>query len=215
MNDKLRMFGVHNPDQYWVDREAAGRTARKRVHYFIKDLVSSCVNSPANVLICGVGDGHEYRLCAEDFNTWGVEFSQYAIDQYEFNTDKIIKADLNHSIPEFSVQFDAITVSMVLHWLDDPEQFLRRAKASLTATGKLIVIIPNITYYRYRLKYLFGHFPPISASHRNFQTPAEVEHLFMLSGYKINKRTASKQVFKSKMWPTLFATDVGYILEPQ
>ena len=215
MADKPRTFGVNDADQYWSGREAVGRTSKKRVHYFIKELVSSCLTSSGNVLICGVGDGHEYRLCAENFDTWGVELSQYAIDQYEFNTDKIVQADLNQDIPKFAVQFDAITVSMVLHWLDDPEQFLRGAKTSLTATGKLVVIIPNITHYRHRLKFMVGHFPPISLSHKNFQTPAEVEKLFQISGYKIIKRAASKNVFKAHRWPSLFATDIGYILEPE
>jgi len=216
MNDsKIRAFGVDNADTYWQERESVGRTSEKRVHLFIRELVFKYTKPPGNVLICGVGDGHEYRLCAERIDTWGVEMSQYAIDQYEFDTDKIINADLNNGIPEFPVKFNAITVSMVLHWLDDPEQFLIGAKSSLEPNGCLVVIIPNITYYRYRLGFLMGHFPPISPSHKNFQTSSEVEQMFLRAGFNIVERSASKNAMKTRMWPRLFATDIGYVLKPE
>ena len=215
MADTPRVFGVSDADRYWSDREAVGHTSLKRVHHFIRALVGRCAAPPANVLVCGVGDGHEYRLCAESYDTWGVEISRYAIDQYEFETGRIAQADLNEGFPVFDVRFDAITVSMVLHWLDDPGLFLRQAKALLTESGKLVVIIPNITHYRHRLKFLLGHFPPISLSHKNFQTPHEVEGVFEQSGYRVLERAPSKPSLKARLWPTVFATDIGYVIEPK
>ncbi len=214
MSKEPRTFGVNDSDQYWRDRKAAGRTSEKRVHHFIRAMVDECVPEPGKVLICGVGDGHEYRLCAERHQTWGVEMSRHAIEQYEFATDRIENADLNSGFPSFNSPFDAITVSMVLHWLTNPEQFLHEAKSLLSEGGSLVVVIPNITYYRHRLKFLLGHFPPISTSHKNFQTPAEVEDLFRRAGYRILKRAASKPALKCRLFPTLFATDLGYILQP-
>ncbi|HJP52304.1 MAG: class I SAM-dependent methyltransferase [Pseudomonadales bacterium] len=212
--EKIRTYGVDSADNYWREREAEGRVSEKRVHRFIRDLVVINVGDSGNVLICGVGDGHEYRLCAKHFNTWGVEMSRYAIEQYDFDTHNIVEANLNNGIPDFEEKFDAITISMVLHWLDDPEEFLSQAKSSLTENGCLVVVIPNITYYQYRLKYLFGHFPPISASHKNFQTPIEVEQLFRRAGYRIIERLSSKDAIKTRTWPTLFATDIGYVIKP-
>ncbi|MEO2056208.1 MAG: methyltransferase domain-containing protein [Flavobacteriaceae bacterium] len=216
MKHKIREFGIEDADHYWKDRKDSGRVAEKRIHHFIKELVDTVTNSDstAKILICGVGDGHEYRLCAENYQTWGVEMSQYAIDQYEFNNDTIVNADLNNGIPEFNENFDGIVVSMVLHWLDDPESFLKESKVKLTEHGKLIIVIPNITHYRYRLGFLAGHFPPISASHKNFQTPAEMEDMFNKAGYDIEKRAAVKPVLKARLYPTLFATEIGYILKP-
>jgi ubiquinone/menaquinone biosynthesis C-methylase UbiE len=214
MKKNIRTFGIHDPDQYWRNRKKDGRTREKPVHHFIRALCNSVTVPGGNVLICGVGDGHEYRLCAKEYETYGVEFSTEAILSYDFPTDRIIQADLNEGIPDFPVKFDAITISMVLHWLDDPKLFLKRAKPFLDKNGALVVIIPNITHYRYRLSYLFGKFPPISLSHKNFQTPLEYEMMFKKAGYWISKRAGSKQAFKSQIWPTLFATDIGYILKP-
>ncbi len=216
MAEKIREFGIDDADHYWKERKNSGRVAEKRIHHFIKELVDEVSNgdSTAKLLICGVGDGHEYRLCAENYQTWGVEMSQYAIDQYPFNKEKIVNADLNHGIPEFDENFNAIVVSMVLHWLDDPATFLKTAKERLAENGRLVTIVPNITHYRYRLRFLTGHFPPISASHKNFQTPAEVEDMFIEAGYTIEKKAPVKPVLKARLFPTLFATEIGYILKP-
>jgi len=214
MTRDIRTFGVNDPDRYWHDRAAAGRTDEKRVHHFIHSLCNELAPEQGNVLICGVGDGHEYRLCSQDHVTYGVEWSAEAIKGYDFSVDQIKQADLNQGIPDFGTKFEAITISMVLHWLDDPEGFLIGARSSLSSDGGLIVIIPNITHYRYRLAYLLGKFPPISPSHKNFQTPAECEAMFERAGYRIVKRDGSKPVLKAQKWPSLFATDIGYILKP-
>ena len=209
-----RTFGVDDPDQYWRDRASAGRTSEKRVHHYIRSLCNELVPKPGNVLICGVGDGHEYRLCSKDHKTYGVEWSAEAIAGYDFPTERIRQADLNVGIPDFDQPFDAIVISMVLHWLDDPQAFLAAARSSLAADGGLVVIVPNITHYRYRLKFLFGAFPAISPSHKNFQTPTEYEAMFRAAGYRIQKRSGSKESFKVQRWPSLFATDIGYLLTP-
>lgn len=214
MPDKIRTFGVKDPDNYWRERAQAGRTAEKRVHHFIHELSNKLSPSRGKVLVCGVGDGHEFRLCSKDHETYGVEWSSEAISGYDFATDNIAQADLNDGLPNFDVKFDVITISMVLHWLDEPEKFLSKCKSSINNNGGLVVIIPNITHYRYRINYLFGTFPPISASHKNFQTPNECEAMFERAGYKIAERSAIKPVFKAQQWPTLFATDIGYILKP-
>lgn len=216
MTNKVREFGVDNADNYWKEREQKGRTSRKRVHYFIKELVDDVVNlsSSANVLICGVGDGHEYSLCDMDYITWGVEMSEYAISQYEFDTERIVQENLNNGIPAFNVKFNSIVVSMVLHWLDEPDSFLEKLQLHLSEDGKLVIVIPNITHYRYRVGFLAGKFPPISPSHKNFQTPIEVEEMFQRAGLTIEKKAPVKNSIKARLWPGLFATEIGYILKP-
>ena len=209
-----RTFGVEDPDQYWRDRATAGRTSEKRVHQYIRTLCNELVTGSGSVLVCGVGDGHEYRLCSQDHKTFGVEWSAEAIAGYDFPTERIKQANLNDGIPDFGEPFDGIVISMVLHWLDDPKAFLENARSSLSPEGGLVVIVPNITHYRYRIKYLFGHFPEISPSHKNFQTPTEYEAMFRQAGYQIVKRGGSKNSFKTQRWPTLFATDIGYLLKP-
>jgi hypothetical protein len=88
-------------------------------------LVNECISGSGEVLVCGVGDGHEYELCSTNHMTYGVEYSSYAISKYDFPTENIKCADLNEGIPDFDIKFDTITVSMVLHWLDDPQRPVR------------------------------------------------------------------------------------------
>lgn len=182
---EFRKFGVDNPDEYWLNRQEKDRVSERRLHRFLSALVDEIFPRRASVLDCGVGSGHVFRLCSEKHETYGVELSAEAIAMCDFPTDNIKQADLNNGIPKFGVKFDVIIASIVLHWLTDPHKNLCQAKDNLSPQGHLLVVIPNITFYRYHIAYLFGRFPPISLSHNNFQAPAEVEQVFEKAGLKI------------------------------
>ena len=214
MSEKIRKFGVDDPDEYWKWRKDIKRTTERRLHRFLKKQIDAIVPKGGRVLDCGMGAGHVFRLCREDYETYGVEISSEAIAMYDFPTDNVKQADLNQSIPDFDVNFDAIVISMILHWMDDPQGFLAKIQKKLTPPGRLLVVIPNITYYRYRIGFLFGKFPPISLSHKNFQVPLESEEMFKRAGLTIEKILTSKTSLKAKLWPRLFATGIIYVLKP-
>lgn len=214
-NEKIRKFGVDNPDRYWLHRKDEKRLSERRLHKFLSNLVEEMVpNKDGKILDCGMGAGHVFRSCQTKYETYGVEISNEAIALYDFPIDNVRQADLNNGIPDFGVKFDVIIASMILHWLSDPYDFLKQARSLLSRGGKLVVVIPNITYYRFRITYLFGRFPPISLSHKNLQVPAEAEQMFKQVGFKIKRRISPKKSIKTKLWPTLFATDIVYVLEP-
>ena len=211
---KLRKFGVENSDEYWLHRQEENRVSERRLHRFLSSLVDEMFPHKARVLDCGVGSGHVFRLCSQKHETYGVELSAEAIAMCDFPTNNIKQADLNNGIPDFGVRFDVIIASMLIHWLDKPHEFLCQAKDNLSPQGRLLVVIPNITFYRYRIAYLFGRFPPISPSHKNFQTPAEVEQMFEKAGLKTEKRLSPRKSIRAKLWPTVFSTDIIYVLKP-
>ena len=210
----LRKYGVDNHNEYWKERASDGRIIERRLHRFLYDIIKKAVPEGRNILDCGVGDGHVFRLCMEKYNVCGIELSDKAIEGYSFPVDNIRLHNLNDGIPEFGVRFDIIVLSNVLHWLDRPGTFLEEARHSLNVNGLLLVVIPNITNYHYRIGYLFGKFPPISLSHKNFQIPGEAEAMFRRSGYHILKRLSPKKSIKARLWPTLFGTDIVYLLKP-
>lgn len=212
MYKALRKFGVGNPDDYWVQRRAQSRASEGRLHRFLNELVDELFPRGARVLDCGAGSGHLFRLCRQKHETHGVEFSAEAIAMCDCPTDNILQADLNDGIPEFGMKFDVVVASMVLHWLNEPLEFLEQAKNILSVAGRLIVAIPNITFYRYRLAYLLGRFPPISCSHKNFQVPAEITQMFRQAGFEIERRLTPKKSIEAKLWPTLFASNIVYVL---
>ena len=213
MSVELRTFGVGDTDVYWRQRQVAGRTKEGRLHRFLARLIDRLVGPGAKVLDCGVGDGHVVRLCRDRQAMYGVELSAHAISRYDFPTDNIRQADLNGGIPDFGLQFDLVLASMILHWLSDPPLFLSRVKAALRSDGYFLVVIPNITYYRFRLAFLLGRFPPISLSHRNFQTPREFEQMVVACGCRIVQRTTPKTSLRARLWPNLFSQDIVYVLQ--
>ena len=208
----MRKFGVENFDNYWEDRAFKGRDHVRRVHRFLFKLLVEKVKERGRILDCGVGDGQLFRMCQKRFDVYGVEMAQEAIDKYQLPKDKVLRSDLNEGIPDFGEKFDAIVASKVLHWLDNPAEFLLDVKNSLKADGLFITVIPNITFYRYRLQFLFGKFPKISLSHKNFQVPREVVEMFSLGGFRVVKRLTTKTSLKARLFPLIFSLDIVYVL---
>lgn len=215
MKTTIRTFGVDSSDVYWQQRKDIGRVNERRLHRFLCNLVDETApREGGKVLDCGMGAGHVFRGCMERHETFGVEISSEAIKMYDFPTDNVRQVDLNDGLPDFGTGFDVIVCSMILHWLDEPVAFLEQARNALTNNGKLIIVVPNITYYRFRLAYLFGRFPPISLSHKNFQVPSEVEQMFQEAGLVVEKRMSPRKSIRAKLRPTLFSADIVYLLKP-
>jgi SAM-dependent methyltransferase len=214
MSEPPRRFGVADADRYWRDRRAARSDRPRRLHRFLADLIRRLCPAGGKVLDCGVGSGHVWRLLGDHVEMYGVDLAGEALAGYGLDAARIRRADLNDGVPDFGLRFDVILASMVLHWLDDPGAFLDRARDRLAPAGRLIVVIPNITYYRHRIAYLFGRFPPISLSHRNFQTPGEFEAMARGCGWRIERRCSPKRSWRARLWPKVFAQDVVYVLAP-
>ena len=214
MTDQLRTFGVKDHDAYWQNRQRADDTKERPLHRFLAEIADEFAPHGAKVLDCGVGDGHTFRLCAKNHDVWGIELSSAAIALSGCPPEKIKQADLNDGIPDFGFRFNVIIVSHVMHWLSDPGLFLDRARERLTPGGKLVLLVPNITNYHHRIRFLFGQFPPVSPSHKNFQTPAELQRMARERGWNIVRLTTPKTSLRARLWPALFAADLVYVLEP-
>ena len=87
-------------------------------------------------------------------------------------------------------------------------------RSHLTPRGRLLIVVPNITNYHYRMRFLFGQFPKISLSHKNVMTPPEVEKMIFRAGLEIERLASSKKSLRHKFWPRLFATGLVYVLKP-
>jgi 2-polyprenyl-3-methyl-5-hydroxy-6-metoxy-1,4-benzoquinol methylase len=214
-DSKMRSFGVDNSDAYWIERNKQGRNQERRLHRFLFDTIGQISPLNGTILDCGTGSGHVFRLCMEKYRVYGIEQSAEAIKGYDFPAVNIKQHDLNNGIPDFGTQFDVIVISMVLHWLNNPAAFLKQAKEKLTSDGRLLVVVPNITYYRFRIAYLLGQFPPISLSHKNFQVPREVEQMFDNTGFQIERRLSPKRSFAVRFLPAVFSSDLVYVLKPR
>ena len=210
----IRRFGVQDYDAYWVNRKSIGDTRQTRCHNFLVSLIQSLVPHGGKVLDCGVGPGHVFRALAEHYETYGVEISDEALQLYDFDTRRIVQADLNDGIPDFGVRFDAIIVSMLIHHLENPPGFLHQVRTRLAPAGYFVPVIPNICYGPFRLRYLAGQFPPISRAHRNFQTAREFEQMVGEADYRQLRRLSPKKTLRARLWPTWFSQDLVYVFQP-
>lgn len=118
------------------------------------------------------------------------------------------KPILNDGIPDFGFAFNGIVASMIIHHLEDPLSFLKQVRDRLAPNGLFLVVHPNISYYKFRLDYLFkGRFPPISSAHRIFLPPHELRALLGCANFEIIKTTSSKPKWRARRWPHLFSQD--------
>lgn len=212
----MATFGVKSYDDYWKTRKATGKTTFTLTHGRIVEVIREYVVPGGRVLDCGVGPAQSYKLLAADYEMSGVEISAEAIALYDFDTARIKQADLNDDIPGFGVRFDGIIASMIIHHLEDPLKFLKRVKDRLAPTGIFLAVHPNISYYKFRLKYLLkGTFPAISSAHRIFLPPHEFRSLLESAGFEVVKVTSSKRKFRARLWPHLFSQDLFCVCRPR
>jgi 2-polyprenyl-3-methyl-5-hydroxy-6-metoxy-1,4-benzoquinol methylase len=147
---------------------------------------------------------------------YGVEISSEAIALYDFDTARIKQANLNDGVPDFGVRFDGIIASMIIHHLEDPLKFLDHVKARLAPEGVFLAVHPNISYYKFRLKYLLkGTFPAISLAHRIFLPPHEFYALLKSANLDIVETTSSKHKLRARLWPHLFSQDLFCVCRVQ
>lgn len=214
MTTQIREFGVRDPNAYWRNRQTKHKIGERRVHKCLASLVDRLAEPGSHVLDCGAGEGHVSRRCSRRYRVHVAELSTEAIRGYDFPIESAHQVDLNDGMPDFSVLFQVIVASCILHWLDKPEAFLKQAESLLAPGGRLVVNIPNITHIKYRFQFLFGRFPEISPSHKNFQTPHEFEAMVRQCGFRIEQRVAPKPIPHVQLWPNLFSHALIYVLAP-
>jgi 2-polyprenyl-3-methyl-5-hydroxy-6-metoxy-1,4-benzoquinol methylase len=197
-------FGVLDYDRYWIARKASADCRETGIHRRIAEIIRSRVHPGRRILDCGVGPGVYFQRLASEYEMHGVEFSAEAIASYQFDHSRVVQFDLNRGLPERGVRFAAIVASMILHHLDDPRTFLRAARAQLDPDGLLLLVHPNLVYFKHRLRLLAGDFPRYSTSHRNFIVPRRLFSMIEGAGFSTDTVTSRKR----KWFPLLFAHEL-------
>ncbi|MBN2517881.1 MAG: class I SAM-dependent methyltransferase [Candidatus Altiarchaeota archaeon] len=210
-----RQFGIIDYDDYWDWREKSGRYRKTAIHRKIEEMVKGVVPKGAKILDLGVGPGIVYKDLLPGYRVFGVEISKNIFDRYDFDRTNIKLWDLNKGIPKFGVKrFDLIIMSMLLHHLDDPLKLLKEAKAMMDMESYILCGVPNITYYKFRVKYLFGgKFPDISHSHKNFLTPADYNNLFEAAGLEVVEVQTYKKFIPSRILKECLGSKIFYLLK--
>ncbi|MBI1347030.1 methyltransferase domain-containing protein [bacterium] len=129
----------------------------------------SAVNQPVLALIprdaqrildlgCGVGAlGQEIKR-QQSAEVVGITISSVEGDRASLVLDRVIVQDLDNFDPSGLGTFDCVVCSHVLEHLRHPEDVLISVRSLLSASGCVVVALPNVLVWRQRLQFLFGRF---------------------------------------------------------
>jgi len=108
---------------------------------------------------CGTGVlGKKLKELDPARHVAGITHSEPEAVEARFALDQVLVQDLETASFEGIGEFECIICSHVLEHLRNPAQVLARLRRALAANGKIIVALPNVLYWRQRLRFLAGHF---------------------------------------------------------
>jgi SAM-dependent methyltransferase len=116
---------------------------------------------PAGVALdCGCGTGENARVLRQmGWRVTGITVSTRELEMASECCEAVLLGDLNWGIPkEARGPFDLVVFSHVLEHLLQPEVALSEARRLLSPDGHIIVALPNVLYWRLRIRFLLGEF---------------------------------------------------------
>jgi len=162
---------------------------RKIIVDTIKKIIGLKKNS--DVLDYGCGTGGILDLLSEDYNTFGADTSQLAIDFCQKRDLKNILhiPDVLES-PEYRGRFDMVTVLDVIEHIDDDIGALKGIHPLLKENGYLFVTVPAY-------QFLYGPYDELT-QHKRRYVKKNLEKVIMASGFEI-VRTSYFNTFLSPL----------------
>lgn len=123
--------------------------------------------------------------------------------------------------------FDVIVFADILEHMVFPERMLKIYKVFLKKKARLFVSLPNIAFIYYRIIHLLGKFDykeygVMDKTHLRFFTLKTAKQLFHSANFKIERIIGYNGVRKryawlkplGRLWPSLWATDLVFVLKP-
>lgn len=172
------------------------------------------VGSNKKVLDVGCATGYLAKNLKEnDCYVTGIEINVEAGKIARMFCDEVIIADIEkkEELPLPRKFFDVIIYGDILEHLKRPDLVLMKLKEYLADSGYTIACIPNIAYYRNRIKLLFGRFQyqetgTLDLTHLRFFTLKTAKELFESCGYEVSKIDFTGACsYLHKIFPNLLA----------
>jgi SAM-dependent methyltransferase len=124
----------------------------------------------------------------------------------------LLEHDLNTPWPFEDGSFDVVTCVAVLEHLFDPIFAVGEMARVLRADGRLIVVVPNLAYFKHRAAVLLGELPETSGDkvgwdggHLHYFTFASLRNLLREKGFQIEARGGDGLLgrWRVRVWPNL------------
>lgn len=177
----------------------------------------SAVGPKTRVLDVGCATGIVTRALKERLGcgVTAVDVSDAMAQEAARYADEVVVGDISRAETreKLTGPFDCILFADVLEHLADPWETLRWAKTMLSSSGCVLASIPNVAYYRVRLRLLAGRFEYtkfgiLDDTHLRFFTLKTAKRLFIDSGYAVSELArvnAGVLKIPGRVLPGLFA----------
>lgn len=149
------------------------------------------------ILDIGCGDGRMGKKIKElhQCSVVGINISEFEANLASQWLDKVIVGNLNSFDTSNLGEFDCIICSHILEHLYHPQQLLVQLHRNLRPDGILIAALPNILFWRQRLRFMAGEFKyieytPTDPGHIHFFDWKTARQLFEEAGYEILSQSA-------------------------
>lgn len=150
------------------------------------------------ILDIGCGDGRLARAIRSkcpDAVVHGCDLSMAALAR-STGLDRQYAVDLNgEGLPECDESFDLVVASEVVEHLIHPDLVLAEFRRVLRPGGHVVVTVPNVAFWRFRLQALRGGVPSVTADERHLHSynAALLERLVRKAGFHVVQTTGLRQ----------------------
>ncbi len=149
-------------------------------------------NEDRRILDVGCGTGvHARELKRRGVEVHGVTLSPVEMSQATQEMERATLANVETWSPDYPQGFfDALLFSHVLEHLINPIETLTRLAPLLRPGGRVYIALPNISFWRYRIRALWGRFDyeemgPMDKTHLRFFTYFTAQSLLESSGFSL------------------------------
>lgn len=146
------------------DNRVEPNSFRNKTYSVCNQNILAWVPPTARMLLdvgCGTGQNSEVlRQRIPEIRTYGLTISPPEHDAANSVMDGCWVCDLEEELPPeiHELRFDVILCSHVLEHLREPKLVLRRLLTLLHPSGRVLIALPNIAFYRHRLQLALGRF---------------------------------------------------------
>lgn len=199
-------------EDYWQKRGRSGD--RPRYHIF-----SGWIGKGSKVLDIGCGDGYLGELLTRDkqVDYTGADISDAALKTARDRGLKVVQFDVSSGLDKFFPgSFDFVVMSEFIEHIPNSEEILKTA--GRIAQKGVLISIPNIAYWKFRLQLLFGSFPKQWAvapeEHLRYWSVSDFKKTAEEAGFEVKEiRSSNGKKILRDIWPNLFGFQVCFYLK--
>lgn len=191
--------------------------------------VMACLETGRDFLDLGCGDGRLAALAMRNYSRVnGIDITDKRLEEARKrciasggpdHIGQFLTVNLNEPFPFPDASMDAIAAISVLEHVFDVYAFVRECNRILRPDGVLVIEVPNIAYFKHRIRLLLGRLPITSSphgwaegfgwdgGHLHYFTKDAVTGLLAGEGFKVSKIVESRAPFarQRSYWVSLLA----------